>query len=93
MIFVILSIFLVGGTMSLLMAHAVSTNTDVAAVACRGVNQLSHTILVIVQSRAAAIGKKGSAGYAYYQAHPLELADVKKQFTAELVRLHELHCP
>lgn len=52
--------------------------------ACRQVESIKTVLRTIVVHAAYEIGKPGTAGYAYYRAHPTELRAAKAAAQAEL---------
>lgn len=65
-------------------AYVVGQKSSDQRATCQQVETLKTVIYKQVQASANLLGKKGTAGYAYYHEHPDELANAKQQLTQEL---------
>ena len=85
-----LSLLLVAGAVAgvialgLVIGEAVSSNRSQLGTACVEVQRLETVIRAVLVQSLQTFGKKGSAGFAYYRAHPAELAAARVSLRHEI---------
>lgn len=63
--------------------HRVQSNQAAQKNTCQQVQQLERVIYAQVVRSGQTLGRKGTAGYAYYRAHPVELAAARAEVRNE----------
>lgn len=73
-------------------AYTALGNQNAQLVTCRQVEALKEVVRQVIRQGDDALGRSGSAGFAYYQAHPKELAAARAAGNAELNEFGARHC-
>ena len=65
---------------------------DASYVTCTQVQKLDRVIHAVLVQSYESLGAKGGAGYAYYRAHPAELAAARLALRREILQFTAWRC-
>lgn len=89
--------FAVGGAyvlivLTVILVLGIRGKADRVTGVCKGQNEIRTTLRTLIVGSDKTLGKPGSAGYAYYKAHPEELAAAHRANHQTLVVFRPLKC-
>ena len=78
--------------LGIVVADSLSVNTRSIEVACTQVRKLEIVIEAVLTQTLHTFGRKGTSGYAYYRAHPGELAAGRLALKREIAAFSPYRC-
>lgn len=71
---------------------SIAANRSSIAAACAQVHKLETVIHAVLAQSLRTFGQKGTSGYAYYRAHPAELAAGRAALRREIAEFANTRC-